>query len=75
LKAIGADVVGMSTVAETIATNHMGMEVLCISCVTNLAAGLSGEKLSHEEVLETANRISGTFLKLLRTLLPKLLNE
>jgi purine-nucleoside phosphorylase len=75
LKAIGADVVGMSTVAETIAANHMGMEVLCISCVTNLAAGLSGEKLNHQEVLETANRISGTFLKLLRALLPKLLNE
>jgi purine-nucleoside phosphorylase len=75
LKAVGADVVGMSTVAETIAANHMGMEVLCISCVTNLAAGLSGEKLSHQEVLETADRISGTFLKLLRALLPKLLNE
>ena len=75
LKAIGADVVGMSTVAETIAANHMGMKVLCISCVTNLAAGLSGEKLTHEEVLETADRISGTFLKLLRALLPKLLNE
>ncbi|MFL6354867.1 MAG: purine-nucleoside phosphorylase [Bryobacteraceae bacterium] len=75
LKVIGADVVGMSTVAETIAANHMGMEVLCISCVTNLAAGLSGEKLSHNEALETADRISGTFLKLLRALLPKLLKE
>jgi purine-nucleoside phosphorylase len=71
LKAIGADVVGMSTVAETIAANQMGMEVLCISCVTNLAAGLSGEKLSHQEVLATADRVSGTFLKLLRALLPK----
>ncbi len=75
LKAIGADLVGMSTVAETIAANHMGMEVLGISCVTNLAAGLSGEKLNHEEVLEIANRVSGTFLKLLRALLPKLLEE
>ncbi|MGI8961947.1 MAG: purine-nucleoside phosphorylase [Bryobacteraceae bacterium] len=73
LKAIGTDVVGMSTVAETIAANHLGMEVLCISCVTNLAAGLSSEKLTHEEVLETANRVSGTFIKLLRALLPKLL--
>jgi purine-nucleoside phosphorylase len=75
LKAIGADVVGMSTVAETIAANHMGMEVLGISCVTNLAAGLSPEKLDHRDVLETAARISGTFLKLLRALLPKLVDE
>ena len=75
LKAIGADLVGMSTVAETIAANHMGMDVLGISCVTNLAAGLSGEKLSHEDVLDIANRVSGTFLKLLRALLPKLLEE
>ena len=75
LKAIGADLVGMSTVAETIAANHMGIEVLCISCVTNLAAGLSGGKLSHEEVLQAADRISGTFLKLLRALLPRFLGE
>jgi purine-nucleoside phosphorylase len=75
LKAIGADLVGMSTVAETITANHLGMKVLGISCVTNLAAGLSDEKLNHEEVLETANRVSGTFLKLLRALLPKLLKE
>ncbi len=72
LKAIGADLVGMSTVAETIAANQMGMEVLGISCVTNLAAGLAPEKLNHEEVLEVAERVSGTFLKLLRALLPKL---
>lgn len=75
LKAIGADLVGMSTVAETIAANHMGMKVLCISCVTNLAAGLSGGKLSHEEVLQAAHQISGTFLKLLRALLPRFLGE
>jgi purine-nucleoside phosphorylase len=75
LKAIGADLVGMSTVPETIAARHMGMEILGISCVTNLAAGLSPEKLSHDEVLETAHRISGTFLKLLRAVLPKLLQE
>jgi purine-nucleoside phosphorylase len=72
LKTIGADLVGMSTVAETIAANHLGVQVLGISCVTNLAAGLSGEKLSHEEVLETGRRVSGTFLKLLTALLPKL---
>jgi purine-nucleoside phosphorylase len=72
LRTIGADLAGMSTVSETIAANHMGMEVLGISCVTNLAAGLSGERLSHEEVLETGRRISGTFLKLLSALLPRL---
>ncbi|HEX4770935.1 MAG TPA: purine-nucleoside phosphorylase [Bryobacteraceae bacterium] len=72
LKAIGADLVGMSTVAETIAANHMGMEVLGISCVTNLAAGLSGEKLNHEEVLEVGRRVSGTFLKLLSAVLPQI---
>lgn len=72
LRTIGADLVGMSTVAETIAANHLGMQVLGISCVTNLAAGLSGEKLNHEEVLEVGRRVSGTFLKLLTALLPKL---
>ncbi len=72
LKTIGADLVGMSTVAETIAANHMGMEVLGISCVTNLAAGLSGEKLNHAEVLEIGQRVAGTFLKLLTGVLPKI---
>jgi purine-nucleoside phosphorylase len=72
LKAIGADLVGMSTVAEAIAANHMKMEVLGISCVTNLAAGLSGEKLDQNEVLEIGRQVSGTFLKLLNALLPRL---
>jgi purine-nucleoside phosphorylase len=72
LKTIGADLVGMSTVPETIAANHMGMEVLGISCVTNMAAGLSGEKLSHDEVLEIGRRVSGTFLKVLSAVLPRI---
>ncbi|HEY6991498.1 MAG TPA: purine-nucleoside phosphorylase [Bryobacteraceae bacterium] len=72
LRTIGADLVGMSTVTEAIAANHMGLSVLGISCVTNLAAGLSGEKLNHEEVLEIGRRVSGTFLKLLSALLPRL---
>lgn len=72
LKTIGADLVGMSTVPEVIAANHLGMEVLAISCVTNLAAGLSGEKLNHQEVLETGQRISSTLIKLLTALLPRL---
>jgi purine-nucleoside phosphorylase len=74
LKTIGADLVGMSTVAETIAANHMKMEVLGISCVTNLAAGLSGEKLDQDEVLEIGRQVSGTFLQLLNALLPRLDN-
>ncbi len=72
LASIGADLVGMSTVAETIAANHLGIEVLGISCVTNLAAGLSGEKLRHAEVLEIGQRVAGTFLKLLNGFLRKL---
>jgi len=75
LASIGADLVGMSTVAETIAANHLGMEVLGISCVTNLAAGLSGEKLNHAEVLEIGQRVAGTFLKLLNAFVRKLPSE
>jgi purine-nucleoside phosphorylase len=72
LKTIGADLVGMSTVLETIAANHAGMQVLGISCVTNLAAGLSGEKLNHAEVLEIGRRVAATFNKLLSGILPRL---
>lgn len=72
LRTIGSDLVGMSTVPEAIAANHAGMEVLGISCVTNLAAGLSGEKLNHEEVLEVGRRVSGTFLRLLSAILPQI---
>ena len=73
LRTIGADLVGMSTVAETIAANHLGMAVLGISCVTNLAAGLSSHKLDHLEVLEIARQVSATFLRLLNRALPVLL--
>ncbi|HEY3940729.1 MAG TPA: purine-nucleoside phosphorylase, partial [Bryobacteraceae bacterium] len=69
---IGADLVGMSTVAEVIAANHLGMQVLGISCVTNVAAGLSAEKLNHDEVLEVGRRVAGSFIKLLSALLPRL---
>lgn len=72
LKSIGADMVGMSTVMETVAAVHSGMEVLGISCVTNMAAGLSAERPNHREVLETARAVSGKFVKLLGALLPKL---
>ena len=59
LRTIGADLVGMSTVPETIAANHMGMKVLGISCVTNLAAGVTDRKLDHKEVLEVGERVEG----------------
>jgi purine-nucleoside phosphorylase len=72
LRTIGADLVGMSTVPEVIVANHMGMKVLGISVVTNLAAGISKEKLSHKEVLETGEQVRGTLVQLLRGILPRL---
>jgi len=70
LRAIGADLVGMSTVPEVIVARHMGIDVLAISCVTNMAAGLSAGEINHEEVLETGERVRGTFLALLTAILP-----
>jgi purine-nucleoside phosphorylase len=72
LRAIGADLVGMSTALETIAANHMGMKVLGISCVTNYAAGVTDQKLDHKEVLEVGERVKGTMVALLRRVLPRL---
>jgi purine-nucleoside phosphorylase len=72
LRAIGADLVGMSTVPETIVANHLGMKVLAVSCVTNLAAGISPHKLSHQEVMETGERVRGDLTALLRKILPRL---
>jgi purine-nucleoside phosphorylase len=68
----GADLVGMSTVQETIVARHMGMEVLGISCVTNMAAGIQGEPLSHEEVMETGRRVEVRLAGLLAKLLPEM---
>ena len=72
LRVIGADVVGMSTVPEVIVANHMGMKVLGISCVTNMAAGILQQKINHEEVLETGAMVRDTLLRFLKALLPQL---
>lgn len=75
LRAIGADLVGMSTVPEVIAARHMGVRVLGISCVTNMAAGILDQPLSHAEVLETAERVKGRFIALLRALIPQIATD
>ena len=69
LRAIGADAVGMSTVPEAIAARHMGIEVLGISCITNMAAGVLPHPLDHHEVMETARRVRGQFIGLLREII------
>jgi purine-nucleoside phosphorylase len=72
LRAIGADAVGMSTVPEAIAARHMGLEVLGISCITNMAAGVLPQPLVHDEVLETARRVRGAFMALLEATIERL---
>ena len=72
LRVIGADVVGMSTVPEVIVANHMGMKVLGISCVTNMAAGILPQKINHEEVLETGIMVRDTLVRFLKALVARL---
>ena len=72
LRAIGADLVGMSTVPEVIVARQMGIKVLAISCVTNMAAGVLDKPLNHEEVLETGKRVAGQFKSLLREVIPEI---
>lgn len=70
LRRLGADAVGMSTVAEVIVARHTGIEVLGISCITNMAAGILDQPLSHDEVMETAEQVKGKFLGLVMALIP-----
>jgi purine-nucleoside phosphorylase len=70
LRTIGADLVGMSTVPEVIVARQMGIKVLAISCVTNMAAGTTDKPIHHEEVLEIGRKIAGQFKALLRDVIP-----
>ena len=72
LRNLGADAVGMSTVPEAIVARHMGLEVLGISCITNMAAGVLPQPLRHEEVMETARRVRGQFIALLEGIVGQL---
>ena len=72
LRSLGADAVGMSTVPEAIVARHMSMKVLGISCITNMAAGISEDPINHEEVIETGERVRNTFTQLLRQVISRL---
>jgi purine-nucleoside phosphorylase len=65
----------MSTVAEVIAARHMQINVLAISCVTNMAAGILDQPLTHQEVMETGERVRSSFEALLRAVLPRIVND
>jgi purine-nucleoside phosphorylase len=62
-------------VLEVIAARHMGIKVLAISCVTNMAAGILDQVINHEEVLETGERVKGDFVALLRAVLPEMAKD
>ena len=75
LRAIGADLVGMSTIPEVIVARQIKMKVLAISCVTNMAAGVLDKPLNHEEVLETGRRVAGQFNALLQAVIPQIAKD
>ena len=66
VRTLGADAVGMSTACEAVAANHMGMKICGISCISNLACGMTEQPLSHQEVQETADRVGPLFQKLVK---------
>ena len=72
LRLLGTDALGMSTVPEAITARHSGMKVIGISCITNMAAGISGDVIHHEEVMETGAKVADTFKELLGRVIPKL---
>jgi purine-nucleoside phosphorylase len=72
LRKLGADALGMSTVPEAIVARHSGMQVLGISCITNVAAGMSGSPINHEEVIEVGARAGRQLAQLIVGILPRL---
>jgi purine-nucleoside phosphorylase len=72
IRTLGADAVGMSTVPESLVASHMNMQVLGISCLTNMASGILGQKLSHQEVLDVASQVNDSFSKLITTIIKKI---
>lgn len=72
LRTLGADAVGMSTVPEAIVACHQGMQVVALSCLTNMAAGILDQPLNHEEVMETGERVRAEFAALIETLIAKI---
>ena len=72
---LGADAAGMSTAAEAVAANHMGMKVCGISCISNLGCGMMDQPLSHEEVRETGDRVAGQFKELVTEVIVNIYKE
>ncbi|MGM0523472.1 MAG: purine-nucleoside phosphorylase [Bacillota bacterium] len=71
LQKVGGDAVGMSTVPEVIVARHVGLDVLGISCISNMAAGILDQPLNHEEVIETTEKVREDFLRFVKTILSK----
>lgn len=72
VRLLGADALGMSTVPEAIAAKHQGMKIIGISCITNMAAGISDDVIDHDEVMETGAKVAATFKELLKRVITKL---